>query len=477
MIPARIKLDLVQRASTEPFQAAGARIKKRIIVCCDGTWQDGVIVKECWKQTNILKLSRALELEDQRSGVPIPQVVYYQCGIGASHNLYSEYVDGATGESLSEKVQEAYAFIAQNYHPDDEIFLFGFSRGAYTARMVAMFIGAIGVLDRTDMDHFADIFVAYQKLGKETDPRQIEKLEASLNKWTSPDSRGKRRANSDNDSFSIKCVGVFDTVGSVGLPEELTHKSPSTKSIFGFPNNELGEHIERAYHALAINETRLDFNCCKFAQTEGGRRKGQILKQCWFSGEHSDIGGGWQAHDLSDVTLAWMVANIGDMLSINIGYIYSLPDPVAPWGELEPHNPRNGIFALSETNIRKLPTITDNITHETIHPSVLRQKALISFDPALLCKLLPLEEELEKKWPYTQGKHDKHQHEINGATHTRTVAAFYSESLSFGSARQADSVGTHPGCDIIQTQVTTSQTSNGHTHTSRFASLRHMLAG
>lgn len=477
MTPASIKLDLVQRASTEPFQAAGARIKKRIIVCCDGTWQDGVIVKECWKQTNILKLSRALELEDQRSGVPIPQVVYYQCGIGASHNLYSEYVDGATGESLSEKVQEAYAFIAQNYHPGDEIFLFGFSRGAYTARMVAMFIGAIGVLDRTDMDHFADIFVAYQKLGKETDPRQIEKLEASLNKWTSPDSRGKRRANSDNDSFSIKCVGVFDTVGSVGLPEELTHKSPSTKSIFGFPNNELGEHIERAYHALAINETRLDFNCCKFAQTEGGRRKGQILKQCWFSGEHSDIGGGWQAHDLSDVTLAWMVANIGDMLSINIGYIYSLPDPVAPWGELEPHNPRNGIFALSETNIRELPTITDNITHETIHPSVLRQKPLISFDPALLCKLLPLEEELEKKWPYTQGKHDKNQHEINGATHTRTVAAFYSESLSFGSARQADSVGTHPGCDIIQTQVTTSQTSNGHTHTSRFASLRHMLAG
>ncbi|KAG1769175.1 hypothetical protein EDD22DRAFT_1048164 [Suillus occidentalis] len=472
MIPANIKLDPVQRASTEPFQAAGAKIKKRIIVCCDGTWQDGEIVKECWMQTNILKLSRALELEDQRSGVPIPQVVYYQCGIGASQNFYSQYVDGATGESLCEKVQEAYAFIAQNYRPGDEIFLFGFSRGAYTVRMVAMFIGAIGVLDRTDMDHFASIFVAYQKLGKETDPREIEKLETSLNKWTSPDSRGKRRANSDNDSFSIKCVGVFDTVGSVGLPEELTHKSPSTKSIFGFPNNELGEHIERAYHALAINETRLDFNCCKFTQTEGGRRKGQILKQCWFSGEHSDIGGGWKDHDLSDITLAWMVANIGDMLSIDIGYIYSLPDPVAPWGEQQPHNPRVGIFKLSDTNIRKLPTVTDNITHETIHLSVLRQKHSMSLNPALFCKLLPLEEELEKKWAYTQGKQDEHQPEIHGAMHALTVS-FY-ESLSFGSARQAGSVGTHPGCDIIQTQVTTSQTSNGHTHTSRFAaSLQH----
>lgn len=136
-------------------------------------------------------------------------------------------------------------------------------------------------------------------------------------------------------------------------------------------------------------------------------------------------------------------------------------------------SPRVGIFRLSNTIIRKLPTVTDNITHETVHPSVLLQKYPIPFDRALLCELLPLEEELKKKWAYTPGKND--QPEINGAMHELTVTSFC-ESLSFGSAGQAGSVGTHPGCDIIQTQVTTSQTSNGHTHTSRFASLRHMLA-
>ncbi|KAG2046460.1 hypothetical protein BDR06DRAFT_977471 [Suillus hirtellus] len=258
MITARVKLNVAQlpRASTEPFQV-GAKFKNRIIVCCDGTWQDGLIVKEYWQQTNIL-------------------VIYYHCSIETEHNIYSEYVDGATGGSLSEKVQEAYVFIAQNYHPGDGIFLFGFSRGAYTARMVAMFIGAIGVLDHTDMDSFASIFIAYQKLGKETDQREIEKLDTLLSHWTSPDSWGKRRAHSDNNTFSIKCVGVFDTVGSIGLPEELTHKSPSTKSIFGFPNNELGEHIECAYHVLAIKETRLDFDCCKFVQTDGGDGKGRF---------------------------------------------------------------------------------------------------------------------------------------------------------------------------------------------------------
>ncbi|KAG2154796.1 hypothetical protein DEU56DRAFT_770372 [Suillus clintonianus] len=463
MNPARaFNLAGMSRALTEPTRA-GAQFKKRIIVCCDGTWQDGVMVKECWKRTNILKLSRGLNHADERSGVPIQQIVYYQCGVGSAQNLYSQYVDGATGGSLGEKVQEAYAFISQNYHPGDEIFLFGFSRGAYTARMVAMFIGAIGVLDRTDMDHFPDIFFWYQQLGKETDPKKIEQLEASLSKWTSHDSRGKSRADSDNDSFSIKCVGVFDTVGSVGLPEELTHKSPSTKSIFGFPNNELGEHIERAYQALAINETRLDFDCCKFAQTEGGRRKGQILKQCWFSGEHSDIGGGWQEHDLSDITLTWMVANIGDMLSIDIAYIASLPDPVAPWGEQHPHDPRTGIFVLSGTNVRKLPTVTDNITHETIHPSVLQHKHPIQFDHALLCKLLPFEEELQKAWPYIEGKH-----QVQGDVQSVTSVS----SLFFSSTRQADS-----GCDVLETQVTTSQTTDdGHTHTSRLASIRHMLA-
>jgi hypothetical protein len=109
---------------------------------------------------------------------------------------------------------------------------------------------------------------------------EIEQLNASLSKWTSRDSRGKKRADSGDDYFSIKwvfvaysqllrlryifrCVGLSDSIGSVGLPEELTNKSPSTKSILGFPDNQLGEHIERTYHALAINENRLDFvrNC------------------------------------------------------------------------------------------------------------------------------------------------------------------------------------------------------------------------
>ncbi|KAH7925206.1 hypothetical protein BV22DRAFT_1129222 [Leucogyrophana mollusca] len=447
------------RAATEPLRPTPA-MKKRIIVCCDGTWQDGVVVKERWKYTNVLKLSRALNHVDNRTSTPIAQIVFYQSGIGSANNIYSEYVQGATGASLVDKVQEAYAFIAQNYHPGDEIYLFGFSRGAYTARMVAMFIGAIGVLDRTDMDHFADLFIAYQKLGKADDAAETAALQAQLAPWTSHESRGKRRADSDDDSFSIKCVGVFDTVGSVGLPEEITHRSPSTKSIFGFPNTMLGEHIERAYQALAINETRADFNCAKFEQSIGGRRKGQVLKQCWFTGSHSDIGGGWHDHDLSDLTLTWMAANIGDMLSVDLKYIAGLPDPSHPWGEQPPHDPRTGIFVLANSVVRQLPTKTDDVTHETIHPSVLEQahmlpqlKQNIEACPSLVCGLLPLEAEFKNNWPYVPGKHPLG--ESKGSVQVQ-AAAGSTTSFLWSSTREVVTKGTGLGQQVlkeVQTQT------------------------
>lgn len=270
-----------------------------------------------------------------------------------------------------------------------------------------MLIGIIGVLDKTNMNYFEEIFATCQKLGKSTDKTEIARLNAQLEFRASPEFHKKERLSLASNTFSIKCVGVFDTVGSVGLPEEITHKSPSTTSVFGFPNTWLGDHIERAYQALAINETRVDFDCTKFEQTESGRGKGQILKQCWFAGSHSDIGGGWHEHDLSDLTLTWMIANIEDMLSVDLKYVARLPDPVAPWGQQPPHDPRTGVFILAKEHTRQLPSKTDQTTHETVHPSVLEQAHLvpqlvknIQANPSLVCGLLPLEEQMKRDWDY-----------------------------------------------------------------------------
>ncbi|KAF8585533.1 hypothetical protein K439DRAFT_1652901 [Ramaria rubella] len=399
--------------AVDPFARIQApAVSKRIVVCCDGTWQDGIVQKYRWQYSNILKISRVLDHQDNRHNPPIPQIVFYQAGVGSAQNFYSEYIEGATGASLAEKVQEAYAFVAHNYQPGDEIFLFGFSRGAYTARMVAAFIGEIGVLDKEDMDDFADIFIAYQKRGKTSDPKELADYNKVLEPFTNPKARGRMRADPDGDTFTIKCVGVFDTVGSVGLPEELTFFSKKIKQLFGFSDKTLGVHIHHAFHAMAINETRADFDVAKFEQTPEGRAKGQVLKQTWFAGSHSDIGGGWKSHDLSDLTLAWMASNIEGMLSLDRKYLCGLPRPVAPWGEQLPHDPITGIFKLAFEIQRKLPTETNDITHERIHPSVMCQtvelpslKAIVKNNHAILAGLLDLDELFKSEWKYVQGQH------------------------------------------------------------------------
>ncbi|KAJ7103571.1 hypothetical protein B0H15DRAFT_221043 [Mycena belliarum] len=363
------------------------RVKKRIIVCCDGTWQDGVSTANRQSYTNILRLARTINHEDSRFQPALPQIVFYQSGIGSDKSLYSEYIVGTTGATLADKVEECYGFISSNYYPGDEIFLFGFSRGAYTARMVAMFIGEIGVLDRTDMDHFAGIFLAYQKLGKSKDEQEIRRLKEELAPWTGPESPGKRRADSDNDSFSIKFVGVYETVGSLGLPEEITLRSPSIRDIFGFPNTILGSHIQYAYQALALNEPRADFNCCKFEQSAAGLSKGQVLRQCWFTGCHSDVGGGYKEHDLADLTLFWMAANVQEHLSLDYTYLGSLPHPSAQWGTQPPHNPATRIFALAHQIQRTLPS--------SLYPNLATD---LSEHPELVAPLLPLEDALRRHW-------------------------------------------------------------------------------
>ncbi|CUA77090.1 hypothetical protein RSOLAG22IIIB_12532 [Rhizoctonia solani] len=386
----------------------GPRTPKRIIVCCDGTWQDGIIQKQTWMYSNVLKLARCINHEDMRYDPPIHQIVFYQAGIGSEQNIYSRYVDGTTGASLAEKVQEAYAFIAHNYSPGDEVFLFGFSRGAYTARMVSAFIGLIGILDRTAMDSFADIFIAMQKKCKAKDEAENKQCDDALAPFKEICDDGRRRADFSHDKFTIKCVGVWDTVGSLGLPTIITRGSPKMHQLFDFPDNLLGPHVERAYHAMSLNEDREDFQITKFCQTKKGKERGQILQQVWFAGQHSDVGGGWQDHDLSDIALMWMIANIEDIISIDFKYAKALPRPVAPWGEQPPHSSQSGIYKLGGT-IERQPS-TNPATHERMHESVKYQKLRtpaanqwIKEHPDRIANLLPLEHEIRENWGYRPG--------------------------------------------------------------------------
>jgi len=265
-----------------------------------------------------------------------------------------------------------------------------------------------------DMDHFADIFIAYQRRGNTEDEKEIAEHNKTLEPWTHPNAKGRVRADADGDTFTVKVLGVWDTVGALGLPQELSF-SHHAKQLFGFPDKALGPHIEHAFHAMGLNETRKDFDVAKFEMTQKGREKGQVLKQVWFAGSHSDIGGGYQSHDLADITLAWMAANIESMVSLNIDYLRGIPRPVAGWGLQIPHNAQTGIFELSHAIERTLPDKTDDVTHEYVHPSVMFQSVplphideLVKSNPGLFCSLMPLEEKFKDWWPYVPGVNQPH---------------------------------------------------------------------
>ncbi|KAH0535942.1 hypothetical protein FGG08_007162 [Glutinoglossum americanum] len=307
--------------------------KKRLIVCCDGTWMNsdrGIDPDTGGPQapSNVTRLVRSLKSEAlENPGDPnsnyITQLKYYQAGVGTGIGLWDRFVGGGTGLGLSEHIREAYAFIANNYRESsdpsgaDEIFLFGFSRGAFTARSIAGFIGYFGLLTSKGMDYFYEIFKDYEN--------------ANVPNWVSPypnkpfpnkpkfSDPGWKKQYQDRlvmDGLTrlnvgIKVVGVWDTVGSLGIPtvswiDKLPWPFPSNKELLFFDTQLDNENIEYAFQALALDEMRWSFPPSVWELPPG---------------VHSNIGGGLADQQLADITLAWMMSQVGDMLDFDGDYV------------------------------------------------------------------------------------------------------------------------------------------------------------
>ena len=271
-------------------------MSKRIAFCSDGTWDSAS------NKTNVYKLYKAL----LTTGDQIPA---YDDGVGANTLPIEKLVGGAFGTGLFHKVKEGYKRIAHVYEKDDDISLFGFSRGAYTARSLAGMITACGLpLQNFTDDMVETAFSAYRD--KQNRKELLQKL-SSCNMYNA----------------KIKMVGVWDTVGSLGIPSLIGRVDPL---LYGFLDTSLSPNIENAYHALAIDEMR-----CEFPPTlwTSAPVAGQTLEQVWFCGVHSDVGGGEPADGneptaLSDITLSWMMnkaSALGLQFDPQLQAQYSIP--------------------------------------------------------------------------------------------------------------------------------------------------------
>jgi uncharacterized protein (DUF2235 family) len=251
-------------------------MSKRIAFCADGTWDSST------SHTNVYKLYKALT-------TTADQMPLYDDGVGASANPIIKIVGGAFGTGLWQKIKDGYTKIAQLYEAGDPLYIFGFSRGAFTARSLAGMIVACGLPTQDFAAGMVDtVFKAYRDKSQRADlPNKLANC-----KMVIPD---------------ITMAGVWDTVGALGIPSAIGQVDPIA---YGFLDTSLHPNIKNAYQALAMDERRAQFPPTLW---DGPPAPGQTLEQVWFTGAHSDVGGG-EPDDLpgttalSDITLGWMMS-------------------------------------------------------------------------------------------------------------------------------------------------------------------------
>jgi hypothetical protein len=313
---------------------------KHILYCADGTWNgpgpagapddidaaSSTTGEGAARSTNVWKLfvdlagtvtaeTAALPSEQEKvlsgaAGVPL-QVAKYMHGVGDSSNLAIKALGGVFGAGVIVRIVRGYTYISRNYQPGDAVHIVGFSRGAYTARALAGMICSVGLLNPAKYDA-ADKFQAYLLgLGAWLKARGVVFGGGGpVSRWFTglvhrAELLASRLLFSRGDFITgipIQSVAVWDTVGSMGLPLYIQDKRRDT---FSFVDTKLNPSVVHGFHAMALDERRRDFPVTRWVARKD-------VEEVWFSGCHSDVGGGYPPGEtgLSDLALAWMMARL-----------------------------------------------------------------------------------------------------------------------------------------------------------------------
>ena len=307
---------------------------RRLIVCCDGTWK----AAESATLTNVTYTARAIA---PIASDGVPQIVLHDPGVGTG-NLMDRIGGGALGRGLDENVKDCYRFLVYNYEPGDDVMVFGFSRGAYTARSTVGMIRKCGLLRKPNAGRLGDAYNLYRRRDDEVDGPEATAFRTAYS-WP---------------RLEIAFLGVWDTVGSLGIP--LAGLRWLTRRKYQFHDVRLSRIVKRACHAVAIDERR-----GAFAPTlwETQPDSTQTVEQTWFVGVHSDVGGGYEDRGLASITLQWMVKRAYDAgLEFNHQYLHDelaidLTKPAntdAANVGATLHNSRTGLYLLTRTHIRPI---------------------------------------------------------------------------------------------------------------------------
>jgi uncharacterized protein (DUF2235 family) len=291
-------------------------------------------------------------------------------------------IDGATGYGISRILLSCYTWLIRVYRPGDQLFFFGFSRGAYTARSLAGLVRNSGILRSENESLIKEAFALYRSRDSVHSPR----AEAS---------RLFRQNYSWSDTTPIRCVGVWDTVGSLGVPNTIAQGV--LKHVFRvnreFHDTSLSSTVSFAFHAVAIDERREPFLPTLWVVPPDAPAHKQHVEQTWFPGCHSDVGGGNPSSDLSAITLDWMVTR-ARLAGLDVADSSGLGPPSFPPHHCDPLGPitesltlfyrlffRSGVRTIRDPE-------TAGATHEAISPAAKLRWRKVDWRPPALRELL-----------------------------------------------------------------------------------------
>lgn len=297
---------------------------KNIVICCDGTGNEYGS-----NNTNVVKLYQSV-IRDAT------QVAFYDPGVGTFSFLGRELgrragilLGKAFGAGLQQNIEDAYRYLMDRYEIGDNVFLFGFSRGAYTVRALAGMLNKCGLLQKGSNNLLPYASKIYNTPNNKEIPAGFK------------------------ETFCHDCmpyfIGVWDTVGSMGW-------------IWGkrFFDTTLHEGVTYGYHAISVDEKRKKFSVSLWDETK--KRPHQTIEQVWFPGVHSDVGGWYAETGLSDIALTWMLESAEQKgLLLKRGWAEKLkPDPAGPI-----HESRTGFWRIWPESVRRIPEFAK------IHKSVV----------------------------------------------------------------------------------------------------------
>ena len=361
---------------------------KNIILCSDGTGQSG----GAGISTNVWRIYDAIDIQYKDK----KQLVFYDDGVGTNKNMVLKVMGLVLGYGLSRNIRELYKYTVMHYKPEDKLYLFGFSRGAHTIRLLAELICAFGILNPKSFDNERELDKAIKKLQNQFKAairwawiKNVFVKSANINqknkrKMTESLLKSKRKVFENKLKFLIKkhnvqtktptilkgtfkdveieFIGVWDTVSAVGVPiDEM--RNNLFFAHHAFVDHKLNPLVQHACHALAIDEKRHTFKPELWDQSS--EKDKNRIEQVWFSGVHTNIGGGYPKDQLSLVSLEWMMQK-----ATEYGLVFrkSRKEEVSKKSNYNGtmYDSRSGVAALYRYKPRDIQQLTDKFIPENV---------------------------------------------------------------------------------------------------------------